>query len=341
VRKSLALMLKNEGHHVTVAASGEAGLALVRRDAMRPDLVICDYNLAGELNGVQTGAALRAALGLHLPVIILTGTTGGATLRDIAESGFSSLSKPVMAEELLQVVQQLLITPQPIREEAAAASPAEMTDANATTVFVVDDNRDTRDAMRSLLTNAGYRVKTYASAKAFLDSYRPGNNSCLITDVRMPGMNGLEMLAHLATTGGKRLPTIVITGQGDIAMAVQAMRAGAADFIEKPTDPDLLLRSIRRALRQAANPADRFAWRAAAAMRMAGLTKREREVMNLVVAGLANKEIAFRLRINQRTVEVHRAAVMKKMGARSLADLVRAEMEARGEGLEKGAHKAP
>jgi two-component system, chemotaxis family, CheB/CheR fusion protein len=194
---------------------------------------------------------------------------------------------------------------------------------------VIEDDQGNRDAMQTLLTDAGYQVKAYASALAFLESHRPEDRGCVITDVRMPGMNGLEMLASLVTAGSK-LPAIIITGQGDIAMAVQAIRAGAADFIEKPVDPDVLLASIRRALQQTSDPAERSAVQAAAAMRIAALTKREREVMALVVAGHSNKEISARLGINQRTVETHRAAVMTKLGVRSVSDLVRLAIAAVG-----------
>jgi FixJ family two-component response regulator len=158
--------------------------------------------------------------------------------------------------------------------------------------------------MRVLLSNAGYQVKTYATGTGFLSSYDPRDRGCLITDVRMPCMSGLEMLARLAAKGST-LPAIVITGQGDIAMAVQAMRAGVADFIEKPVNEETLLLSIHHALQQAATPEDRSAQHAQATMRIATLTKREREVMDLVVAGHANKEIAARLDISQRTVETH------------------------------------
>jgi FixJ family two-component response regulator len=176
--------------------------------------------------------------------------------------------------------------------------------------------------MRLQLTNAGHPAKTYASAQAFMKSLRPEDTGCLITDVRMPGMSGLEMLFRLAAAGSK-MPAIVITGQGDIAMAVQAMRAGAVDFIEKPVSSEALLAALDRACRLAETPAERSARRAEAIMRIASLTKREREVMDLVVAGDANKVIAARLGISQRTVETHRATVMKKLEARSLSDLVR------------------
>jgi two-component system CheB/CheR fusion protein len=206
-------------------------------------------------------------------------------------------------------------------QTAAAVQPAD----SAAAIFVVDDDhetRETRDAMRILLTDAGYTVKTYGGACAFLDSFHPEDKGCLITDVRMPGMNGLEMLARLAAAGSK-MPAIVITGRGDIAMAVQAMRAGAVDFIEKPVGAEALLSALDRAFRPAESPAEPSARRVEAIMRMASLTRREREVMGLVVSGQANKVIAARLGISQRTVETHRATVMKKLEARSISDLVR------------------
>jgi FixJ family two-component response regulator len=199
-------------------------------------------------------------------------------------------------------------------------------DQNAT-IFVVDDNRLARETIRVLLLDSNYRVKTFPSARAFLDSYHPGEHGCLITDVRMPEIDGFELLAQIAATG-PALPAIVITGQGDIATAVQAMKAGAVDFIEKPINPDALLACIDRALQRTESASERSARRAAAGMRIASLTTREREVMELVVAGHANKEIAYRLGISQRTVETHRAAVMKKMGAPSLADLIRLDIAA-------------
>jgi two-component system CheB/CheR fusion protein len=330
VRDSLELLLKKDGHRVTAVANGEAALALVAKRVVRPDLLICDYNLSGAMNGVRTAASLGETLGSPPPVIILTGDVRLAVSRDIASHGYLSRKKPMKAQELLQDVQRLLRALSPLPEAALAAdTPAELPRAaSAATIYVVDDDRGVRDTMQLLLTKAGYSVETFSSAKAFLSGYRPGKKGCLLTDVRMPGMNGFELLAQLAAAA-RALPAIVITGQGDIAMAVQAMKAGAVDFIEKPTDPAALLICVDRALRQAASPAVRSSWRKAIALRIAGLTKREREVMDLVVAGLANKDISARLGINQRTVETHRAAVMKKMGASSLSELVRLEMSAR------------
>lgn len=179
-----------------------------------------------------------------------------------------------------------------------------------------------RTSLQWLIESAGLPVKTFSSAAEFLTAYRPEQAGCLLVDVRMPGMTGLELQAHLAQQG-KRIPVIVITGHGDIAMAVRAMQAGAVDFIEKPFHDEALLASIRRALdRDAAMRRD--AQRCAAiADRFAQLTPREYEVMELVTEGKSNKVIAATLGVSTKTVEAHRARVMDKMQARSLADLVR------------------
>jgi two-component system CheB/CheR fusion protein len=271
------------------------------------------------MNGVETVAAVRAALGAQVPVIFLTGDTRSARLRDSELTGSLRLAKPVRPEVLLRAIQQL----QP------AAQPAQLADAGtAATVFIVDDDPSVRDSMRELLLGAGYHVETFAGGEAFLAAHHAAKTACLVVDVRMPGVSGFELLARLAATGNA-LPAIMITGHGDVAMAVEAMKAGAVDFIAKPFRSEQLLACIDRALRQAARPAERLEWRTAAAMRIAGLTRREHDVMEHVVAGHANKEIAARLGIAQRTVETHRANVVKKMGAASLSDSVRLAIASR------------
>ena len=318
VLELLADLLKIEGHRVTTATNGRLALDLIVKGRLHPDLVISDYDLQMEMNGLQTAKALRAALGWHVPVIILSGDIRVEKLGEIAANGCVSATKPIKAADLSWLVARAFSRAKPEAELAVAAPAGARPEAAAAgRIFVVDDHRDTREAMRILLVDAGYRVKTYGSAQSFLNSLQPEDRGCVVTDVRMPGMNGFEMLARLAATGSK-LPAIVITGQGDIAMAVEAMRAGAVDFIEKPVDAETLLASVGRALQQTADPAERATERNAAAMRLAALTTRERQVMEFVVAGHANKEIAARLRINQRTVESHRAAVMKKMAASSI-----------------------
>lgn len=190
------------------------------------------------------------------------------------------------------------------------------------TVFVVDDDEAVRDSLSLLIRSVGLEVESYESAAAFLedlDSERPG---CLVLDVRMPGMSGLELQDRLLQQG-TALPVIFITGHGDVPMAVRAMRAGAVDFIEKPFNDQDLLDRIQLALKRQAEERESLEERQQIDRRLGRLTPREAEVMELLVAGSANKQIAARLGLSQRTVEIHRANIMRKMEADSLADLVR------------------
>jgi FixJ family two-component response regulator len=190
-------------------------------------------------------------------------------------------------------------------------------------VYVVDDELAVRDAIALLLRSVGLKARTFGSAREFLAAYERGTPACLITDVRMPGMSGLE-LQEVLVEGGATLSIIIVTGHGDIAMAVRAMKAGASDFLEKPFKEQALIDAVHRALaRQQAKPAPLSGNRAELEARIAQLTPREREVMLLVAAGEPNKVVANRLGLSTRTVEVHRANVMEKLQARSLADVVR------------------
>lgn len=188
------------------------------------------------------------------------------------------------------------------------------------TVFILDDDDAVRDSLQILLESAGFTVEAFASPLEFLNSSAPGRAGCLLIDVRMPEMSGIEVQEHLAANK-RQLPVIVMTGHADVPLAVRAMKAGAVDFIEKPFDDEVIIETVRRALelRPAANPE--------IAQRLASLTPREREVLDGLVAGRANKVIAFDLDISPRTVEIHRARVMEKMQARSLSQLVRMALE--------------
>jgi two-component system, LuxR family, response regulator FixJ len=190
------------------------------------------------------------------------------------------------------------------------------------TVFVVDDDEAMRRSLKWLIESIGMRVQTFDSADAFLTAYTPDWAGCLLLDVRMPGMSGLDLQAYL-TRADYRLPVVIITGHGDVAMAVKAMQAGALDFIEKPFHDEDLLRSIRRALEVDSQTRAERSQHAVVLTRLEELTPREHEVMDLVAAGLSNREIAKTLGVTAKTVEAHRAKVMDKMQATSLADLVR------------------
>lgn len=193
---------------------------------------------------------------------------------------------------------------------------------NIPTVFVVDDDPAVRDSLTLLLELEEFAVESFAGAADFLAQCRPLQRSCAIVDIRMPRMDGMQLQAEL-TTRGIQLPIIFLTGHGDIPMSVRAIKAGAVDFLTKPVTGEALLKSVRAALiecerlyRQADTTQD-------AVSRVARLTERERGVMVLAVAGLHNKEIAQRLGISHRTVEIHRARIMHKTGVDTLLDLAR------------------
>ena len=189
-------------------------------------------------------------------------------------------------------------------------------------VYIIDDDDSARGSLEFLLDCAGLRVRGFASADAFLAASPPLDGACLVTDVRMPGTNGIELLATLRGRGGE-IPVIVMTGHADVPLAIQAMKAGAADFIEKPFDDELIMSAIRKAISDLSGTADGRAQKQQLTERIASLSAREREVMEALVEGKANKAIAYDLGISARTVEVYRANAMMKMHAKTLSDLVR------------------
>ena len=190
------------------------------------------------------------------------------------------------------------------------------------TVFIVDDDDSIRKSMRFLMKSAGLNAKIYSNAKEFLDCYQPDTSGCLVVDIRMPGMSGLELQQEL-NKQGSRLPLIVVTGHGDVNMAVQAMKAGAADFIEKPFDDEVMLSRIQECLKSYAQSQEEQEKATQWSSRVSSLTPREREVMTMLAEGKANKVIANELGISSRTIEAHRARIMEKLEAGSLADIVR------------------
>jgi len=194
-------------------------------------------------------------------------------------------------------------------------------------VYIVDDDEAVRDSLSVLLESKAYAVRSFGSAPEFLAAAPSLPVGCLIADIRMPEMDGLELQQHLIDRS-LQFPLIVITGHGDVPLAVRAMKAGAVDFIEKPFASEAILNSLDTALARSSTPSEQDPTAVAAATKLALLSPREREVLEGLLAGLPNKTIAYDLAISPRTVEIHRARVMDKMGARSLSELVRLALAA-------------
>jgi len=349
LRELLEMLLTEEGHLAAAAADGGIAVDLVTSGKVRPDLVLADYNLPNGMNGLQVAARLRQLLGRQVPVIILTGDTATDTLRAIAAEECVHMHKPVRMRDLVDTMNRLLpsaargaaardvsppmpaapIPASPTLVSAAPPAPAHLTAVPGETVYVVDDDRMVREQIRALLELEGVAVQDFVSAESFLAAYRRGAPGCLLLDVYLPGKSGLE-LVHQLRQSGHALPVVMVTGKGDVLMAVQSMKAGALDFIEKPVAPQQLLNAVERALAEGREAGRLLAWREDAAHHVAGLTARQREIMTMVLAGHPSKNIAADLGISQRTVENHRAAIMKRTATRSLPALARLALAASG-----------
>ena len=333
VREHLKLFLNEEGYAISTAVDGPAALEAVARGMTRPDLVLADYNLPNGMNGVQVSQRLRQELDGQTPFIILTGDISTETLRDIALHDCVYLNKPVKLTELTRAIAKLLAKPPdphvaPPRHAAAALSVS-----GGARIVVVDDDDLVRKAIRAVLEADGRVVETYSSCEAFLEGFHPDKSTCLLIDAYLPVMSGIELLEKL-NHDGQSLPAIMITGNADVPMAVQAMKAGALDFIEKPIGREELLASIERALDLAHDSGKLMEWRANAAAHLTGLTPRQQDIMERVLAGHPSKNIAADLGISQRTVENHRATIMKRTGSKSLPALARLAFLASGGGEE-------
>ncbi len=200
--------------------------------------------------------------------------------------------------------------------------------ATEDTIYIVDDDDAARDSLTALFETAGFAVDSYATGQAFLDTHRADRKGCLLLDVRMPDMSGLEVQQRLTGLEIDGLSVVIITGHGDIPMAVQAIKAGAADFIEKPFDDRAIMGCVRQVLSQMATTRASPGSNDEEAARISLLTPRERDVLEQLVIGRPNKLIGYELGISPRTVEIHRARVMQKMSAQSLSHLVRIALAA-------------
>ena len=315
VRETLKLLLDSRGYRTFAASDGAQALAIAAEHGVSLDLIVADYNLPGP-NGLEIAGKIEEASARKIPVIMLTGDISAATLLEIANKGHVHLYKPADAQTLIHHIGEMLAAN---RRETAAP-----------TVFIADDDGEIREAMRDMLESHGYRTEIFASGSAFWDAYSAGRRGCLLADARMPGIGGLELIERLNQMQAP-LPVIMITAYGDIAIAVKAMKAGAFDFLQKPANPKELLDCIERALNYSPEHPEHpehSSIRQTAMAKVGSLTGRQRQILQLVLAGHPSKNIAADLRISQRTVDNHRAAIMRKTEAKSLSALIRIALAA-------------
>ena len=314
VLELLAHLLRDAGHSVVTARDDEAALASLQHHT--PNLIISDFRLSGRRDGLELAQALRAALmktkGRKVPVIMLTGDISIDALMRFAANDILRLSKPVRPAELHAAID--LELRRPAQAEPAGAARQEKV------VHVIDDDLTALQSFGQLLAEAGLPARLHGSSEAFRVNWDPATTGCLLVDACLPGESGLDLLRSLHDAGTLP-PSIMITGQGDIGMAVAAMKAGALDFIEKPASGNAIINGIQRALASDTGAVE--SERAAAEARLAALTERQREVMAMVLDGHPSKIIAADLKLSQRTVEHHRAEIMHRTGCRSLPELAR------------------
>lgn len=322
LRDLLTEVLTTEGHTVIAKSNAPEAMAWASGDVALPDLLLTDFDLRGGINGLALAYDLPDVLGQPLPTIILSGDISTATSQSISASDYVQVVKPVMPEVLLAQISDLML-----KARTEKARKTRKPKKSETTIHVIDDDPAILQTMRRLFEAEGWSVVTYSSAEEFLAAPRPEGTTCLLVDHLLPGMDGITLVAQLRAENSY-LPAVMLTGHGDAPMAVAALKAGASDMIEKPASAAELLASVRQAMRNAEEGQARAQSLNAAQKRLSELTTREREVLARVLEGASNKIIAHELGINQRTVENHRAAVMRKTGARSLPALIRLALAA-------------
>nr|WP_242485848.1 response regulator [Pseudomonas sp. TH41] len=270
---------------------------------------------------------LRKTLHRSIPAIILTGDISRQTSRDVAFEHCPQLNKPAKLKEVIFVVTSLLAQQRLAIADNEQFQKTESCDIRTSIIFVVDRDDVFRDTIRGILESSDYLVQDYASCEAFLEDYSPGLRACLLVDAHPPGMEGLELL-HRLRRNGDDLPAVMISGSSEISIAVDAMKAGASDFIEKPFGRSEVLQSVARALEHSLDASKKLAWTQEATQCINNLTHRQREIMDMVLAGHPSKNIAVELGISQRTVENHRASIMTRTHSKSIPALARIALAA-------------
>ena len=322
LRDLLSELLANEGHTVVPIANAQKALNWAKASGIYPDLLLTDYDLEDGEGGLNLAQSLARLLKGTIPTVILTGDITTETRQKIANAGCEQILKPATPKELLDKISSLML-------KARTTKLRSMSEKNssAISVHVIDDDPLIRETMQRLFEAEGWSVVSYEAAEDFLAAPRPGGTTCLLIDSLLPGMSGIELIERLRAENAT-IPAVMLTGHGDAATAVAALKAGASDLIEKPASAIHLLESVRKAISAGQGNSARSDFRKSAQQKLSVLTKREHEILVRILDGAPNKIIAADLGINQRTVENHRASVMRKCGVTSLPDLVRLALAA-------------
>lgn len=317
MRDLLRMGLEQAGHTVLAVENAAQAIESIQDNEFVPDAILADYNLAPSSNGLAVIESLRQTLGRHIPALILTGDISSKALLKYARYKVPHLSKPAKLKEVIAAIGDLLSPPIP---DNSHANPTQIRGDDL--IEIIDDEPAIRETVQQVFKGAGWAVATYGSAEEYLAQRNPDRMSCLLVDAYLPGMSGLELLQVLREAQ-HRFPIIVITGRSDVQMAVEAMQNGAANFLEKPFSAEEIHRRVQQAFERLRNSNERFERRDAARAVLAVLTRRQREILERISVGQPNKIIAAEMNLSQRTVENHRASIMRRTGATSLPALLR------------------
>lgn len=329
LRDLMGMMLREVGYKVKVVA--DEASAKQAFSAQTPDIIISDFRLPGPTDGLMLVQSMREALleteGRVVPVIMVTGDISTEALARFASHDVQRLSKPVRPTLLLEAIYKALQKAPPAARSADGSKSLSASRLASNLVHVIDDDEALLRELSVLLSQACLPARLHGSAEAFRASWTPDEAGCLLIDAYLPGESGLSLMRSLKSAGTLP-PTIMITGHGDIAMAVEAMHAGAVDFLEKPVSGAAIVESVGKALALSRDRSAQTHDRKARSARLATLTERQFEVMKMVLAGHPSKNIAADLGLSQRTVENHRAEIMRRTGCKSLPELARLVMTA-------------
>jgi two-component system CheB/CheR fusion protein len=318
LRELLGALLIAEKYQVITVSDGAEALAWIDRAGVQPDLILADYNLSGGMNGLGLVEEIRQAVRRNIPAIILTGDTCAQTASHVIFQHCTLLTKPSKPNEVTFVVHQLLVQ----SRLNAVHRAIQVKRTVPSVIYIVESDSLQRSTLRQVMENDGHRVLEYASGAEFLAACQPGMEACLLLDAHLPDMSCIDLLNRLRATGNS-IPTLVMGDESGVFLAVEAMKAGATDYVDKPFNRTELLNATALALEHSRDANNLHAWQQDAIDHVANLTARQRQIMDLVLAGWPSKNIASELGISQRTVENHRASIMTRTHSKSIPALAR------------------